>query len=78
MNQEQFLNRVRAGCNEVYHRQLQQYFKDYTGPFDEQTADDYVRFFNNDPQALADHAQRGTTHRESLINNGLLKTNRPL
>jgi len=78
MNKEQFLNRVRAGGNEVYHRQLEQYFKDYNGPYDEDTAGDYVRFFNNDPKALAENAQRGTAHRKSLIETGLLRNHTSL
>lgn len=72
MNKEQFLNRVRAGSNEVYHRQLHQYFKDYTGPYDDNTVDDYVRFFNNDPKALTENAHRGAEHRKMFSESGHL------
>lgn len=78
MNKEQFLNRIRAGSNQLPSQSLEQYFKDYGGPFDDNTADQYVQYFSNNPKELEDNLERGTSHRESLIENGLLGVNSPL
>jgi uncharacterized protein YwgA len=77
MEKVQFLNHIRAGTNQIHDWDLEQYFKDYTGPYDESVADDYVRYFNNNPKELAQHAQNGISHRQSLIENGMLKVNNP-
>jgi hypothetical protein len=77
MEKTQFLSRIHAGSNQIHDWELEQYFKDYTGPFDEPTADEYVRYFNNNPKELSHHANNGISHRESLIQNGIIKVNSP-
>lgn len=78
MNKQQFINHINTGCNEVYVGDLNRYFKDYEGPFDETIADEYIRLFSQAPEELADNAEQGEAHRKSLLENGLLQVNSPL
>lgn len=78
MDKFQFLNRIHSGCNQAQDWELEQYFNDYAGPYDENTADGYVCYFSNDPKELLRNAHQGENHRKSLIENGLLQINSPV
>jgi hypothetical protein len=78
MNREQFINRIRAGSNQFSSQSLEQYFKDYDGPFDENAADDYVRFFQNDPKAIAKNLNQANPHKEKMLENAMFRINNPL
>lgn len=78
MSKEQFLNRIRAGSNNFPSQTLDEYFKDYNGPFDEDTANEYVRYFNNDPKALAKNANQENRQKEKMLENAMFRINNPL
>ena len=78
MKKEQFLNRIHAGSNQLSSQSLEQYFKDYNGPFDEDTADEYVRYFQNNPKELAKNEDQENPHKESMLQNAMFRINNPL
>lgn len=78
MNKEQFLNRIRAGSNQFPSQTLENYFKDYSGPFDEDVADEYVRYFQNNPKELAKNANQENSHKEKMLKNAMFRINNPL
>lgn len=78
MNKEQFLNRIRAGANQLPLQSLENYFKDYNGPFDENLADEYARYFSNDPKELAKNANQENPHKKEMIENAMFRINNPL
>jgi len=78
MDKDQFLNKIYAGCDQISEADLGRYFSDYTGPFDTALADEYIRYFSKHPEELSRNAERGISHREALIENGMLQVNNPL
>jgi uncharacterized membrane protein len=78
MNREQFINRIRAGSNQFSSQSLEQYFKDYNGPFDEDTANEYVRFFQNNPKEIAKNLHQPNPHKEKMLENSMFRINNPL
>lgn len=78
MNKEQFLNRIRAEANQLPLQSLENYFKDYHGPFDENSVDEYARYFSNHPKELAINANQKNPHKKKMLENAMFRINNPL
>lgn len=77
MDKSEFINKIRSSSDRFSLQEIQQYFKDYEGPFSDAAASEYIRYFSNAPEELSRNAEQGTSHRESLMENGMLKRNSP-
>lgn len=78
MNKKEFLSKINASCTQVSESDLNLYFSDYTGPFNDVMANEYIRYFSENPDELSQNATQGISHREALIENGMLQVNNPL
>jgi hypothetical protein len=78
MDRTQFLNKIKASFDSSFGNDLNRYFADYAGPYDDDTAMEYIRYFTQNPGDLSHHAGRALSHRQSLMESGLLKVNNPL
>jgi hypothetical protein len=78
MDRTRFLNKIKASFDSASGNDLNRYFADYTGPYDDDTAQEYIRYFTQYPGDLSRHAAQGLSHRQSLMENGLLNINSPM
>lgn len=78
MDKTQFLNKIQASFEPSFRSDLDRYFGDYTGPYDDDTAQEYIRYFTQYPGDISRNATRGLSHRQSLVENGLLQVNNPI
>jgi hypothetical protein len=78
MDRTQFLNKIKASFDTYFGNDINRYFDDYNGPYDDDTAMEYVRYFTQNPGDLSRYATQGLSHRQSLMENGLLNVNSPI
>jgi hypothetical protein len=77
MDKKQFLNKIEASFEPAFRNDLRSYFSDYKGPYDNDTAQEYIRYFTQYPGDISRNATQGVSHRQSLIENGMFRVNHP-
>ena len=78
MNKSPFLNKIQASFDPAFGSDLDQYFADSRGSYDDDTAQEYIRYFTHNPRDLSVHAAQGLSRQQSLIASDFLNINSPI